>query len=116
MTTNENNPPHPPSSKRVNELTLQLQSEVSKARSAHEAALLSLTLDCSKALHDLTDMFENRIQAMQQLHREYIAQIEAEISYLTEINDSQQIMLQNNIDYIKQLEERYIKKPHSPEG
>jgi hypothetical protein len=116
MTTNEYKSGNASGSKRVNDLTLRLQAEVSKARSAHDAALLSLTSDCSKALHDLTDMFENRIQAMQHLHREYIAQIEAEISYLTEINDSQQIMLQNNIDYIKELEDRYVNKPTAPEA
>jgi hypothetical protein len=114
MTTNENNPPNVPSSKTVNELTLHLQSEVSKARSAHEAAMLSLTSDCSKALHDLTALFASRLQTMQDLHREYITQIEGEISYLTEIADSQKIMLQNNIDYIKELEDRYIKKPGAP--
>lgn len=116
MSTNEYSSDPNAASKRVNELTLRLQSEVSKARLAHEAALFALTSDCSKALHDLTAVFESRLQSMQQLHREYISQIEAEISYLTEINDSQQIMLQNNIDYIRDLEERYIKKPSPPEG
>ena len=112
MSTNENSSDSNEVLKqRLNDLTLRVHSEVSKARESHEAALLSLSMDCSKALHDLTVLFENRLQSMQHRHREYILQIEEEISYLKEITDSQHIMLQNNIEYIKELEDKYVKKP-----
>lgn len=101
---------------RVEDLTSRLRAEVSKAKSTHEAAMLSLTSDCSRALQDLATLFTDRLNAMQNIHREHISQIEEEITYLKEIANSQHIMLQNNIEYIKELEERYVVKSNGSEA
>ena len=100
---------------RIRMLTLQLQSEVVRVNSSHDMDLQTLGAECSKAMKELTGIFDIRFREIQVKHREQLSVIEEEIVYLRELASSQRVMLQDSIDYIKELEQRYVTKPPTQE-
>lgn len=99
---------------RIAQLTLRLHSEVAKVNSSHQRNLEALALDCSKAMKELSEEFNLRLQESEKKHRESIVLIEEKIAYLTELSDSQHLMLQHSIEYIKELE-KPPQQPSTPE-
>jgi hypothetical protein len=101
---------------RIVQLTSKLEGEVSRVNQSHRSDLENLAFECNNAIKELTLIFDERLRQIQQKHLENISHIQEEIAYLRELSDSQHLMLQNNIDYIKSLEQRYITKPPSEES
>lgn len=100
---------------RVSQLTSKLQSEVSRINLAHQADLELLAIDCGNAVKELKDVFDQRLQEAEKKHRENILSIEEKIAYLSELSDSQHLMLQNSMEYIRELEKPFVTKPTTPE-
>lgn len=96
---------------RISILTARLQSEANKVSTQHEAELSVLISECNKALDQLSQLFDDRLHQIEDRYHLEIKTIEDELSYLRELSEAQRVMLQDSVDYIKELEQRYIKPP-----
>lgn len=99
--------------KRIAELTSRLESEVFHVNASHCSDLESIAAECNKAMRELTEYFEEQLRLLNQNHTVHISMLKEEMAYLKELLESQHLMLQNNIAYIKELERRYVTKSSS---
>ncbi len=52
--------------------------------------------------------FTSELDRIEQKHNLHLAQIADEIAYLKEMSQSQRMMMETNLAYIKELEVRYL--------
>lgn len=92
---------------RIAQLTSKLRSEVSRVNLVHHDNLEVLASECNKAIDELALALDRRLLQAQEAHKDDLARIEEELFYLRELSDSQTLMLQSTIDYIRELEQRF---------
>ena len=87
-------------------LIAQLEEEVRKLAFFHQTELNCLREINASDLCNLKDQFEQRITLVNHEYQSRIINLEDEINYLKELNSSQQLMMEDNLIYIKGLEKK----------
>jgi hypothetical protein len=84
----------------------QLEGEVRKLCDLHEIDLRAIRESSTSSLQRQSEYFENQLSTLNSKHRTQIAELETEIEYLKELNLAQRLMMEDNLGYIKRLEEK----------
>lgn len=91
---------------RIEELLEQLEEEVRKLTSARQHGLDRIRDDNTIDLKVLNENFEKLIAIVNSAYQSRISDLEDEIGYLKELSLAQRLMLEDNLVYIKELEEK----------
>ena len=91
---------------KIEKLIGQLEDEVRKLSSFHQRELEWIREANAIDLKNLNENFAKRITIVNAEHRLRISDLENEIEYLRELNLAQRLMMEDNLVYIKQLEEK----------
>ena len=86
----------------------QLENEVSTLRVAHTAELETLTMRCRQDMQKIHLQFSNELDLIEQKHQNVLSKLAEEIAYLKEMSQSQRLMMETNLEYIRELEQRYL--------
>jgi hypothetical protein len=90
---------------RIRQLTSGLESEVLVLRTQSNDAQPSAR-DCNQLVEQVCAVYMRGLQQMQAQYNDSFDEIQKELRFLKELSDSQRIMMQSKVDYIKELEER----------
>jgi hypothetical protein len=85
-----------------------LETEVAKLTQSQSLELEELTQKCRQDIQSLHLAFTAEIDSIQLRHAERLTTLTEEINYLKEMSNSQRIMMESNLQYIKELEVRYL--------
>lgn len=91
---------------RVEMLIGQLEEEVRKLSSFHEQELEHMRQANAVDMLNLSENFEKRLSLVNSTYESRIADLQGEIEYLKELNLAQRLMMEDNAEYIKVLEEK----------
>lgn len=84
----------------------QLEEEVRKLSSSHQTELNRIREVNTIDLQTLNEHFEKRLTLVNSEYRSKISDLEIEIDYLKELNSAQRLMMEDNLGYIRGLEEK----------
>ncbi|RAW02605.1 hypothetical protein [Pseudochryseolinea flava] len=93
---------------KIGKLIAQLEEEVRNLSSCHRSELDRIREDNTIELKTLTDNFDKLLTTVNAQYQSRISDLENEIDYLRELNVAQRIMMEDNLAYIKRLEEKLI--------
>ena len=93
---------------KIMKLIDQLETEVSTLRLAHTTELETLTMRCRQDMQQIHLHFSNELDMIEQKHQNVLSKLAEEIVYLKEMSQSQRLMMETNLEYIRELEQRYL--------
>lgn len=93
---------------KIMKLIGQLENQVSTLRSAHTTELETLTMRCRDDMQKIHLQFSNELDVIEQKHHQVLSKLAEEIAYLKEMSQSQRLMMETNLEYIRELEQRYL--------
>lgn len=91
---------------KIEKLIGQLEEEVRKLSSFHQSELDRIREVNTIDLKNLNENFEKRMTVVNSEYQSKISDLENEIAYLKELNLAQRLMMEDNLAYIKGLEEK----------
>lgn len=94
---------------KINKLTLLLEVDIEKLKSAHNTELEKIKNSCSEGIKSLNADFKNQCNEWKQFHKlqaHRILEMEDQVSYLKELLTSQRLMMEHNLVHIKELEQK----------
>lgn len=95
---------------KIEMLIRQLSEEVRNFSSFHQAELSGVREGNAIVLQNLNQQFEKRLLIVNSSYQLKIEELETEIDYLKELNMAQRMMMEDNLGYIKCLEEKITAK------
>jgi hypothetical protein len=95
---------------KIEGLTNRLEQSMENLRIAHAEELAKLTFNCREGIQQLHNSFTLELDQLQQAHELKMTKLEQEVHYLKEMTQSQRMMMEANLDYIKELEDRFPAK------
>ena len=93
---------------KIIKLIEQLENQVSTLQLAHTTELETLTMRCRQDMQKIHLHFSNELDLIEQKHHNVLSKLAEEIAYLKEMSQSQRLMMETNLEYIKELEQRYL--------
>lgn len=92
---------------KILKLIERIEGEVSTLKNAHTTEIESLTMRCRLDMQKIHVEFSNELDSIEQKHNLQLTRLADEISYLKEMSQSQRMMMESNLEYLKELELRY---------
>lgn len=93
--------------KKITKLIEHLEDEISTLKAGHANELQILTNRCRSDIQTLHIAFSNELDQIENSHQAKLASLVEEIAYLKEMSHSQRLMMETNLEYIRELEFRY---------
>jgi hypothetical protein len=85
-----------------------LENEISELKTAHTTEIETLTRKCRLDMQKVHMEFSNELDSIERKHAVHLIKLADEIEYLKEMSHSQRLMMETNLEYIKELEVRYL--------
>ena len=92
----------------IHHLTGLMELELERLKSTHSRELDNLKNSYLKGIQHLSNDLEDERLAFYQAHLQHMHDMEEQINYLTELYQSQRIMMEDQLLYIKSLEKKII--------
>jgi hypothetical protein len=92
---------------KISKLIDFLGNEMSNLKTEHANDLQTLTRRCRQDIQSLHLAFSNELDQIESNHQTKLNALADEIAYLREMSQSQRIMMESNLEYIKDLELRH---------
>lgn len=90
---------------KILQLTDHLERELKRLKSAHVQDLEQLREIFKNGIGSINDAFESIWDQFNARHAQRIMNLEEQVRYLKELNDSQRTMMEDNLIYIRDLEQ-----------
>jgi hypothetical protein len=85
-----------------------LENEVSDLKAKYPSEIESLAMRCRKDMQKVQLEFSNELDEIERKHNVQLSSLAEEIAYLKEMSQSQRLMMETNLEYINELELRYL--------